>query len=230
MLNLLPATRAKRALFAATVALAAAAAGGCDLQENADTDRGRDLFVENCGTCHALAEARTSSQVGPDLDAAFVASREAGMDQDTIEGVVQNQIAHPRYVDEEDPNYAEVYMPADIVTGRDAEDVSAYVATVAGVPGVEPPDLGSGSQIFTELCGTCHALAEAGTTGTTGPDLDESVPQMSRTELAEAIRDPEEEIAEGYQGGIMPPFDESQIPDENFQDLLDYLMQAASGN
>ena len=30
--------------------------------------RGRDLFVENCGSCHTLDAAGTVGQIGPDLD------------------------------------------------------------------------------------------------------------------------------------------------------------------
>ena len=59
------------------------------------------------------------------------------MDQDTIEGVVQSQIENPRPASPED---VEVYMPANLVEGEDAEDVAAYVASVAGVPGIEPPE------------------------------------------------------------------------------------------
>ena len=62
---------------------------GCDLQEDADLERGRDLFIAKCGTCHQLAEAATTAEVGPNLDAAFAAARADGNDQDTIEGVVQ---------------------------------------------------------------------------------------------------------------------------------------------
>jgi mono/diheme cytochrome c family protein len=35
-----------------------------------------------------------------------------------------------------------------------------------------PPDLNNGQQMFTQNCGYCHTLAAAGTTGTTGPNLD----------------------------------------------------------
>lgn len=214
-------------LLATAVLLAGGVLGGCDLQEDADLERGRALFVEKCGTCHALTEARTAATVGPDLDAAFSASRASGMDEDTIEGVVQQQIDNPREIEEGIPNYAEVFMPAGLVTGGDAEDVSAYVASVAGVPGIQPPDLGGGQEIFTQLCGQCHTLAAAGTTGTTGPDLDEAVPGQDQGELEQDIRDPEQEISPGFEGGIMPPFDKVQLPDESLQELVKYLLQSA---
>lgn len=53
------------ALFATLVV-----ASGCGTT-TADTERGRMLFVQKCGTCHALAQAGTTAEVGPDLDDAF---------------------------------------------------------------------------------------------------------------------------------------------------------------
>ena len=55
----------RRTLLEAPAALAVAAAllalPGCDLQENADLDNGRTMFVEKCGTCHAFKEAGTQA-------------------------------------------------------------------------------------------------------------------------------------------------------------------------
>jgi mono/diheme cytochrome c family protein len=220
--------RRPAALIAAGLTLAFAA-GGCDLQEDADTDRGRELFQTNCGTCHALAEAGTSAEVGPDLDSSFAAARSSGMDQDTIEGVVERQIAHPYGPEEGEPDYDEIYMPADIVTGRDAEAVAAYVASVAGVVGIKPPPLGTAMDVFLEKCGSCHALEAAGSAGTTGPDLDEVLSGQDPAQVAESIRDPNAEISPGFEAGIMPPFDEGQIPDPNLNALVAYLL-ACSGD
>jgi mono/diheme cytochrome c family protein len=209
--------------------VAGGAASGCDLQEDADLERGRALFQTNCGTCHALSEAGTAATVGPDLDSSFASARETGMDQDTIEGVVQAQIENPRTTREGVPNYDKTYMPAEIVTGRDAEDVAAYVASVAGVPGIEPPPLGEPQEVFVEACGSCHTLAEAGTSGTTGPNLDEALPGQNPAEVEESIRDPEATIAPGYPGGVMPVFDVNRIPEEDLAALIEYLLGAAGG-
>ena len=38
--------------------------------------------------------------------------------------------------------------------------------------GGQRPDTQSGQLLFTQSCGTCHALSAAGTSGTIGPDLD----------------------------------------------------------
>jgi mono/diheme cytochrome c family protein len=218
-------------LLAATALLAGGVVAGCDLQEDADLERGRTLFQSNCGTCHTLAEAGTGATVGPNLDASFAAARDVDMDQDTIEGIVQAQIENPRTSNDEDPDYDKIFMPANLVAGRDAEDVAAYVASVAGVPGIEPPPLGEPEQVFVELCGSCHTLAEAGTAGTTGPVLDEVLPGQDAEQVAESIRDPEAEISPGFPGGVMPVFDDNRIPEENLQALVDYLLQSVgAGN
>ena len=209
--------------------MAGALATGCDTQEEADLERGRDLFTEKCGTCHALTEARTAAVVGPDLDASFAQARSNGMDQDTVEGIVEAQIDNPRDFSESNPNYDQLYMPADLVTGSDATDVAAYVASVAGVEGIEPPALGDGSEIFVESCGGCHALEDAGTAGGVGPSLDEVLPGQDAAMIEGSIRDPEAEISQGFEAGIMPPFDANQIPEENLADLIDYLIESTGG-
>ncbi|MCB0876232.1 MAG: c-type cytochrome [Solirubrobacterales bacterium] len=204
----------------------AALASGCDLQENADLDNGRQLFIENCGTCHYLKEAGTSGNLGPDLDAAFANARAEGMDQDTIEGVVADQISHPRYTDPSDPSY----MPAELVTGQDAEDVSAYVGSVAGVPGIEPPTApgGPGGQVFANNgCGSCHTFAAAESQGAVGPNLDEGLQGQSKAMIEESIVDPNKEITQGFQPNIMPDNYQSTIEAKDLQLLVDFLYDNA---
>ena len=197
----LPSRRQAKLLVGAGAALAALAAlTGCDLQESADTERGEQLFTQKCGSCHALTAAGTNADVGPNLDLAFEAARASGMDQDTIEGVVQSQIANPRPASPED---VEVYMPANLVEGEDAEDVASYVASVAGVPGIEPPEF-IAPEFFATNCGGCHTLSEAGTTGTIGPNLDDVLPGQSPMQVSESITDPEAQISSGFDPGVMP--------------------------
>ena len=218
--------RRRAILLSSAALLTGGLFAGCDLQEDADLERGRQLFQNNCGTCHTLAEAGTTIDIGPDLDASFASARAAGMDQDTIEGVVQSQIENPREINPDNPRYDQTYMPANIVTGRDAEDVAAYVASVAGVPGIEPPPLGEAQELFTERCGGCHTLEAAGTLGTTGPNLDDALPGQSAQDIIESIQDPEAQISDTPfpPGGVMPPFDENQIPEPNLNALVQYLL------
>ena len=55
-------------------------------------------------------------------------------------------------------------------------------ATLAGALGASgcggsKPDLAKGRQLFTQRCGTCHVLADAGTKGVIGPNLDDAFKQ-----------------------------------------------------
>jgi mono/diheme cytochrome c family protein len=201
------------------------AVSGCGTT-NADPARGRTLFVQKCGVCHTMAEAGTTAEVGPDLDAAFASAREIGEDSDTIEGIVEAQVEFPR------PNTGNPAnsMPADIVTGQDLHDVAAYVGEWAGVPGAKPPEVegGPGAQVFANNgCGGCHTLAAAGSSGVTGPDLDEVLPEQDEAEIHEDIVDPNKEIAKGYPANVMPQNYEETIPPDELEALVKFLHEEA---
>ncbi len=202
----------------------AAVASGCGTT-TASVDRGRVLFIQNCGTCHQLAQAGTTAQVGPNLDAAFAAARAAGEGGSTIEGVVKAQVENPR------PNNGDpvVSMPADILGGQDLEDVAAYVGKYAGVPGAAPPKVpgGPGAQVFASNgCGGCHTLAAAKSGGVTGPDLDKVVPTLSKAEVHEAIVNPNKTIAKGYPPNVMPQNYATTISSEEINQLVQYLISS----
>lgn len=202
---------------------------GCGGTTKADVDRGRTLFIEKCGACHAMAQAGTSSTVGPDLDAGFGPAREAGMDDKTIEGVVIPQVEHPRPMTD-NPT---VSMPANIVTGRDLQDVAAYIGRYAGVPGAAPPKVegGPGAQVFADYgCGGCHVLAAAGSTGSSGPDLDKVLPGRSRDQIHQDIVAPDEEVAQGYAPGIMPSDFGDRMSQQELEDLINYLIESTGGS
>jgi mono/diheme cytochrome c family protein len=192
-----------------------------------DIARGRVLFTKNCGTCHTLAQAGSSGTVGPNLDDAFAAAREAGgFDSATVEGIVKNQIDNPR------PSIGNPasYMPPHIVEGKDADDIAAYVGKYAGVPGAAPPEVegGGGAQVFANNgCGGCHTLAIANSGGTTGPDLDEVLPGQSEAEIEESIVEPEAKIAEGYPAGVMPHTFGETIKPEELKELVKFLSENA---
>jgi mono/diheme cytochrome c family protein len=114
-------------LVAAASALAALALTGCG-HDSADLANGKALFIgkATCGSCHTLAHAGTKGTQGPNLDAAFENVRKSGFGDSVIEGVVREQIHIPRRGS---------IMPANLVTGNNARDVAAYVASVAGKPG-----------------------------------------------------------------------------------------------
>lgn len=192
-----------------------------------DRVRGKELFVQGCGTCHELADANTKGTIGPNLDYAFVQSRLDGLGDETIQQVVRGQIAYPVV----DPPTEAAGMPADIFTGQEAEDVATYVASVAGLgpdgqpfdpanpPKPTPPDDGGatdGKAIFASAgCGSCHELADAGSNGTVGPSLDQSKPSK---ELAV------DRVTNG-QGG-MPAF-KGQLSDQQIEAVAEYVSSVA---
>jgi mono/diheme cytochrome c family protein len=125
-------TRRLAVLLLALAALGFAGCGGDDEVtgvEGANTGNGKELFVQNCASCHTLADAGTMANVGPNLDTALGWSCKQGFAEDTLYSVVLGQI-----------DLAAPPMPADIVMGQDAVDVAAYVASVAGkdIEGCDP--------------------------------------------------------------------------------------------
>lgn len=222
------ASKLTRPLLAlALVAAIAVAASGCGTT-SADTERGRVLFKQKCGTCHAMAQAGSTAQAGPNLDDAFASAREIGQTDATIEGITAAQIESPRPMTD---NTA-VSMPPDIVEGQDLIDVAAYVGKYAGVPGAAPPRVpgGPGAQVFANNnCGGCHTLAEAQAGGTTGPNLDEVLPGQSAAKVHEDIVDPNKVIAKGYGPNVMPPNYEELLTPKELDDLVQFLLESTSG-
>ena len=74
---------------------------------------GKQIFTQSCGTCHTLSDAGTQGNVGPVLD-------ELKPDKARVENAIKNGGA------------GSGAMPANIVTGKEAEAVAQYVSSVAG--------------------------------------------------------------------------------------------------
>jgi mono/diheme cytochrome c family protein len=201
-----------------------------------DLNAGEQLFKQNCAACHTLAAAGTTGTIGPNLDDAFAASRQEGYSDNTIENVVLDQIRLGSgqidpYTTSKDfvnsclpPRSAKCYaptMPANIVTGQDAIDVAAYVASVAGQGGFSTgggfASLGTdGAAIFKGAgCAGCHTLKAAGATGTTGPNLDQLKP--STAIVAHQVM---------VGGGLMPAF-QGKLSPAQIQAVANYVSSNA---
>lgn len=192
-------TRRRAVLLAVILGLFALLFAGCGAlgytSAKADKTNGKKLFSSTCGSCHTLADAGTTGTIGPDLDYAFKQDLAVGMTEGTIRQVVRGQIAYAIT----ETSTGSPGMPKNLVTGKDANDVAAYVASVAGkaavvtpVPAPAPapaststtttttaagaPDaatLAAGKQVFAANgCGGCHTLKDAGSGGNIGPNLD----------------------------------------------------------
>jgi mono/diheme cytochrome c family protein len=80
--------------------------------------------------------------------------------------------------------------------------------------GAGDPD--AGKEVFASAgCGSCHTLADAGSNGEIGPNLDELQPNA---ELVETT------VRNGK--GAMPPF-EGQLTDKQIQDVAAYVSSVA---
>jgi mono/diheme cytochrome c family protein len=121
-------------------------------------------------------------------------------------------------------------MPADLVSGKELDDVAAYVGSVAGVPGIKPPKApgGPGGQVFAQNgCAGCHILKVAQSTGTTGPDLDKVLPGQSAAEIMKSITDPNAKLAAGYPPNVMPQTFGDTIDPKDLKLLVQFLLQNA---
>ena len=76
-------------------------------------------------------------------------------------------------------------------------------------------DAAAGKEVYASAgCGSCHTFADAGSTGTIGPDLDESSADFEAA--AEQIR---------TGGGGMPAF-EGQLSEQEIADVAAYVTQS----
>jgi mono/diheme cytochrome c family protein len=87
---------------------------------------GRDLFVEDCGSCHTLDAAGTTGQLGPDLGDIPLT------EEDVLAAIRTGGGRHSHGAGGRTGN-----MPRNLVTGQDAKDVAAFVS--ASGPGASTP-------------------------------------------------------------------------------------------
>ncbi len=74
----------------------------------------------------------------------------------------------------------------------------------------------AGKAVFTSAgCATCHTLADAGTTGTVGPNLDAVKPSYDKVVA---------QVTNG--GGVMPPF-KGTLSEQQIQDVAAYVSSVA---
>jgi mono/diheme cytochrome c family protein len=225
-------------LVAAALLVAGCGTGGAaSAGQIPDVQNGQTLFKSTCAACHTLSAAGTTGTIGPNLDNAFAGDVKQGYPQSSIENVVLDQIrlgsgqVSKSYTTSKDfikhhclnqqAKCLSTPMPANLVTGQDAIDVAAYVASVAGAGGYSTSggfaSLGTdGAAIFKGAgCAGCHTLAAAGATGTTGPNLDQIKPAMTIV-----VR----QVTVG--GGVMPSFKGTLTPAQ-IQAVAKYVSSSA---
>ena len=117
----------------------------------------RDLFANNCGTCHTLAAGGTDGVVGPDLDDLLVptgvnsSEQFSGLYQRVLNAVTCGIGGR---------------MPRRILIGEEAKDVAAFAAAYAGQIDKDPTvDLVSAEKADPEPCPTPGGDESAGSAG-----------------------------------------------------------------
>ncbi len=93
-------------------------------------ETGKELFANNCGPCHTLAAAGTDGVVGPNLDKILAPGGNA-----TYEGSYNRALAAITC------GYGNGRMPAGILQGENAQEVSAFVGAYAGQAGSDSEPL-----------------------------------------------------------------------------------------
>jgi mono/diheme cytochrome c family protein len=226
-------------------ALIVVALGGCAIKHpTSNLVTGKKLFASNCASCHTLSHANSTGTVGPNLDDAFRQDRVDGVKGTSIEGLVSYWIEYPN---------TQGAMPAMLLKGQNAQDVAAYVAHVAAIPGQDSGALAAavaqkvnptpavGKTIFTGVggCGGCHTLSAAATNGTVGPNLN-TLKQACATPASQqargatlqkcietAITNPYKYLPAGYKAGIMPNTFSKTLSPSQIQALVAFLSSAA---
>jgi cytochrome c oxidase subunit 2 len=80
-----------------------------------------------------------------------------------------------------------------------------------------------GRETFVANCGSCHTLADAGTTGAAGPDLTTALRGQSEADIREDIVNPDARVEEGFQPGVMPSTFSETLSAEQIDGLVTYL-------
>jgi len=114
--------------------------------------------------------------------------------------------------------------------------VAKMTASPAGGGGAAAPGPTDGKQLFTSgnpatgatACGTCHTLADAGTTGTTGPNLDQGLKGKDAAFIKQSILQPSAVITKGYQDGIMPSNFGDTLSTQQVDALVQYLSKVTN--
>ena len=139
--------------------------------------------------------------IGPDLDAAFAQARADGMDNDTVEGVVQTQIESPRYEREGRPA---------TTTASTCRRRSSPARTPRTSPPTSPasPACPARSRRRSARPTRCSPRSAASATRSrparasgVGPNLDDGLVGKDAAYIKQSIVDPNAVIAQGYPSG-----------------------------
>jgi mono/diheme cytochrome c family protein len=112
--------------------------------------------------------------------------------------------------------------PAETETGQTE---TSTTATTAPEEEAQAGDPAAGKALFASNgCAGCHTFEAAGSTGAVGPNLDEALEGKDAEFVHQSIVEPNAEVAEGYNAGVMPSF--QQLSEDQVNDLVAFLTQS----
>jgi hypothetical protein len=100
---------------------------GTNTATNVDEVHGRHAFAQHCSTCHTLHGANAVGKVGPNLDLLI-----GGLGGGDPAAAAKLKTAFVLDAIKNGRARGAGQMPAQLVVGREATDVAAFVAAVAG--------------------------------------------------------------------------------------------------
>ena len=194
-----------------------------------DLKNGRELFNQNCATCHGLNGQGTRNSDGKPIAPSLIGVGAAAVDFQVGTGRMPAtapgaQIPRKTPIEQFDTGTKDPKAAAQ--ARKNLEDITAYVASLGGGPGIpggeqvnpEGGDLALGGKLFRTNCAQCHNFAGSGgalTGGKYAPSLQDSTP----TQIYEAM-------ITGPQA--MPVFNDTTITPQQKRDIIAYITQTRS--
>ena len=150
-------SRAAQAAGLAALSAAALLVSGCTnggSVQSANVVSGKQLFVKACGSCHVLHRAGTKGNIGPNLDAALIATRVNDQGDDARRGLVYSQVLYPA----RGGVMPRVKIDGHHINREQANDIATYVAQAVAQPGADTGLLATA----VKAAGSAKPIAEAG--------------------------------------------------------------------
>ena len=194
------------AIYAAFTAQGSPASASSPAASQRDTTLGRQIFVQNCSSCHGFMAQGTNT--GPSL---------IGVGAAAVDFQVSTGRMPLKEIDAQAARKPPVLNPAQ------TREIAAYIASLGGGPAIpaasqvttKGADVGLGQQLFTSNCAQCHNFVGAGgalTQGKYAPALTASTP----TQIYEAMLTGPE---------AMPVFNDSTITPSQKRAIVAYVTQ-----
>jgi mono/diheme cytochrome c family protein len=120
-----------------------------------------------------------------------------------------------------------------LIVATHRHNTTVTLQTSAPAPRLSGDALGqqifvSGTAGGAEACGSCHTMSAAGTSGTTGPNLDKELTSDPPSATRESIIDPNKEIVPGYRANVMPSNYATALTPRELDAVVNYVYHSTN--